>query len=642
MKLLEPFSAGRLTLKNRVVISSYAAYHGLYHPRESSDWYVEHLRRRNAVGLLVLQCAFPRFVGIDPPPDRDALISKLRRCAEAVHDEGAKALLQLAHQGPHTKGLAQPDMKALQGFSSVQSEVCADVAHEMEPREIAAFVDGFGELAEIAMTAGLDGVELHAGHGHLLHQSINPWMNFRGDDWGTPLHFINAVAEKVRGEVGDGVVGIRFSCDDHRPVEQGGHTVEELRRLACEVVSTGLLDYLNPIEGSRYAHYYRSVGTYRRPHGDFLVNTKAMREAIAGKVPVICVGRIVTVEEAEQALDDGAGDLVALTRAHIADPDFLRKVQEGESDRIRKCVGSNQGCLDRAHEGAPLTCFQNPDVGREDRVGLVVRATEPKRVVVVGGGPAGLKAAEIAARRGHTVTLIDARSRLGGRLASITDVSEARELLESIDWIERELALLAVTVRSGVQVDAALLDSLRPDAIVIATGSRPGKVPFPNDDSVEVLSTDEALERMPTGDLAEVLVYDVLGNEEASVTYEQLAAAGVNVSVVTPHAQLGIYLGHTHAVDQIDRVLDLGCSIEERTTIVEVVGGMVTTLNGLTRQRLDRRFDAIVLAGPRLPDVSLADHARQICASVQIVGDAYSPRTAMQAFRDGDDAGRRI
>ncbi len=640
MKLWEPLEHRSLAVQNRVAVTSYAAYHHLFAPGADIGWYVEHLARRSEVGLFVLQCAFPRLVGIDPPAvPLDHLTDILGTFVEALHRGGARAILQLSHQGTHANGAANPTVRAIQGFTAVDGEVSPEVAHEMSSGEIEALVEGFGELAAVAAAAGLDGVEVHGGHGHLVHQSIGRWGNRRDDEWGAPLAFTTAIARRIRDVAPHGVVGMRFPSDDHRPPSDGGSTEDQVLAWAAELGATGLLDYLNPTEGSSYDHYHRSIGTFRRPRGEFMDRTRAIRAAVAGTVPIMGVGRITTVEDAEAVLADGSCDLVAMTRAHLADPEILSKSRSGRAAEVRRCVGVNQGCLDRAHSGAPLTCFQNPDVGRESPI--ILPPVRRRRVLVVGAGPAGLKAAESAARVGHDVTLVDASSRIGGRLAAITPSSEAAELVEAVAWIHAEAVRLGVDVRLGTTADADLIRDARPDVVIVATGSRPAPPPFETDGSVPVLATDEAIDASTAAPLGRVLVLDDAGTEEVRVTWEQLAALGNQVVICTPHASIGRYLGHTHAVDIVHDTLRRGCTIEERTQLMTIRDGAVTTTDRLTNRDRARTFDAVVLASQRRAHDSLA---RLVGAGIDVrtIGDAYAPRNAMTAIREGDDTGRTL
>ena len=305
--------------------------------------------------------------------------------------------------------------------------------------------------------AGLDGVELHGTHGYLLQQSFSPWGNRRDDEWGEPLAFGTAARRAgPRARIGrEPVVGLRISTDDFMRRSAGGLGPEGLQRLAPALVDTGGLDYVSQSEGARTAHYARSIGSYRHPLGEFLPLAAALRAALDGarardRRASASPRRGSPSRRSRPAICD----LVAMTRALIADPDLVRKVRDGR--RIRPCVGANQGCVDRMVGGLPITCFHNPDVGREGRGEPAAGRACRVDVLVVGGGPAGLKAAEIAARRGHRVTLVEREHELGGRLRLVRGIGAAAELFRSVEWLELELAELGVDVRLGLEADEAL------------------------------------------------------------------------------------------------------------------------------------------------------------------------------------------
>jgi 2,4-dienoyl-CoA reductase-like NADH-dependent reductase (Old Yellow Enzyme family)/thioredoxin reductase len=648
MKLLEPITLGQKTLKNRIVVNPYTFWFGAYNKNEDFNQYAAHLERQAAggVAMLSLQAIWVPPVSEAHAFPYDYLYERLKRVADIAHRHGALAIVQSVHMGANLSSDKDPtipwDGKPLWAFSPVPSDITLEVAHEMTDQEVRALVEGWGRVAELAVSAGLDGMELHGGHGYLLHQSISPWMNRRTDEWGKPLAFWKAVLQRVRAGLGnDAILGARFPSDELRPLSNGGLGRLTLKKMAVELVETGLIDYINPSEGSSGWHYPRSVGTYRRPHGDFLESARELREAVGGKVPVLGVGRITTPEEAEEALQGGNCDFVGMVRANIADPDLVNKLKSGNSANIRKCVGAN-ACINRIMTGTHVMCFHNPETGREDRLGALVQADRSKRVLVVGGGPAGLKVAEIAAKRGHSVVLAEKQDVLGGRLKTITNANKAVELVHAVDWVENELVNMDVEVRLGTEVDEEFLKRETFDALVLATGSQPNDLPFPTDGSVPWYSTEAAMSLVQIAAPAEVLVLDSLGSDEVSVVIEQLAAVGHAVTVVTPLPTVGTFLGWTHAADNVQRLLGLGCRIAERTTIIEVKGGTVTIQNQLTEVQEARQFDHIVVAQPRLANDSLRGLASSMVREVHVIGDALAPRDAMTAFLNGEDAGRAI
>lgn len=653
-KLLEPLAVGSKTLKNRAAITSHSFAYGAYgnDQKPGADKYVAYVRRRmeGGVGFVGLQGIWIQGVDDRRPFAFDHVGAAFERIAGHARENGCTTVVQALHPGAlldsqvaGSSFSAVPwDGQGLEGFSAMQSEPGVEVAHELDADEIEAIIEGFGRVAELAVSSGLDGIELHAGHGYLLQQSFSPWANRRTDEWGEPLRFLKALIKRTREGLGaDGILGLRMTQKDHRTVEEGGVPPERLREMAVELADTGLIDYLNPTHGSHVSDYRISIGTYRRPHGEMLNQAAALRAALGGKVPVLGVGRVTSVEHAEEALQRGDCDFIGLTRGHIADPDMFKKFASGDVDRIRPCVGANRGCIDQIGFGNDITCFHNPDVGREYRRGPLELAAEPRSVLVVGGGPAGLKAAEIAARRGHRVKLVERTDRLGGRLGTITTATRARELVGAVAWLEREVGLLGVEVLVDTPVDDRFLAAENADAVIIATGSVPVEPPFETDGSLDVLSTDEAMALVESDNKRNVLFYDTLGTEEAAVAYEQLAAAGHIVTIATP-MPLGIWLGFTHMADNVPRLRALHASIKERFALRSIADKHVTMHNWVTDELVTQPFDVLVLAHSRLPNDSLRAAAKKHSQATFLVGDAYAPRDAMLAITQADAIAREV
>ena len=564
----------------------------------------------------------------------DDLRAKLTTMATALHRHGAKVVQQLNHFGAQFRSDARANFEPLWALDDLVSGE-GEAAHKMSSAEIEEVLDGFADTARICVEAGLDGVELHGTHGYLLQQSFSPWGNSRDDEWGEPLAFAQALIARVRAAIGrDPVLGLRISTDDFMSPERGGLGVEGLRDLASTLVDTGELDYVSQSEGARTGHYARSIGSYRHGLGEFLPLAHGLRDAIGARVPVVAASRINDPAIAERALAGGDCDIVAMTRALIADPDLVAKVSNG--GRIRHCVGANQGCVDRMVGGLPITCFHNPDVGREER-GEPQPADVARRVVVVGGGPAGLKAAEISARRGHSVTLLEREPELGGRLRAVRQLGAAAELFRSVKWLELELADLGVDVRTGVEADETSLAGA--DVVVLATGARPAPDRLGDlDGSIPVLSIDEAVAQQSfSGD---VLVVDLRGDLETALCAEHVASHGARVTLVTPFLSVGPYLGFTHVNDVLGRLYALGCELEASIVFGGTAAGQATTRHVHSKEVRTRRFDAIVAGVPGRSDTSLAAAVERSGARLLLAGDAVAPRTAMHAFREGDDAGR--
>lgn len=646
MKLLEPISVGSVELRNRVVSTAHGAFLSFYRPGEPPDRYIGYQKRRAAggTGLIILQP-----VQVHPssqaaghyPYEPDDLRRKLRAMKSALHPHGTAVFMQLMHFGAEFRSDASSDFTPLWSFGGTISASGNEVAHQMSGEEIEELVDAFVRTAVLALESGIDGVELHGAHGYLIQQSFSPWANNRDDEWGEPLRFVTTILDRLRAQVGsDPVVGIRISVDDYRRPAGGGLGPDGLREVARAIVDTGHIDYLNQSSGSRSSHYARAVGSYHHAPGELLPLIAQTRQAIGARVPVVGVGRVTTPELAERALEDGVCDLVAMTRAQIADPDVVAKVQRGQADRIRPCVGANQGCVDRMVGGLPITCIHNPEVGREYRVGLVPEpAAEARRVVVVGAGPAGLAAARIAALRGHRVEVVDRRSSAGGRLGLLADCGPASTLLESVRWLTDELERLRVKVDLGVEVDAATLAKRHPDVVVLATGARPAPDRLPaGDGSVPIVTIETAL----TDGLSSerVLIVDHIGAEEAPICAERLAGLGAAVTLATPMPTVGTYIGFTRISEQMKRLYASGCDLLSAVRLRDVRDGHAVLRALHSGQELSVAVDAIVAGVPGRPELDLDGPARELGARVLLAGDAVAPRDALRAFREGDDAGR--
>lgn len=647
-RLLSPLDIGRVRVRNRVVSTAHGAFTDFYRPGEPAERYVAYQQRRAAggCGLVILQ---PLHVHPSSQAlghhvyDPDDLRPKLARMAEVLHAHDTPVVVQLIHFGAEFASDARTDLQPLWAFSPLVAPSSGERAHAMTDAQVHEVIDAFASTAALVVDAGIDGVELHAAHGYLLQQSVSPWANQRDGRWGDHRSFLLDVVDATRRAVGDAVVGLRISLDDAVATDRGGLGPAGLRAVAADVAATGALDYLNTSWGSRAAHYATAVGGYEHPHGMFEDLVTAMRTVVGPDLPLIGVGRVVDPDMAERWLDDGICDLVAMTRAQIADPDVVGKVASGRADRIRPCVGANQGCVDRMEQTLPITCFHNPDVGREHRLADLTPVASPRRILVVGAGPAGMRAAVTAARRGHDVTLVDEAGRLGGRLHWATTFGPARELAGAIAWLRTELDDLAVTVELGRRWAVADVVAHNPDVVVVATGSMAPDPPLDGlDASIATWSTDNALERKPPD--APVLVIDQLATHEAAQAAHRLAAAGCPVTLATPGPVVGAKVGFTHVKAQRRGLLEAGVDVRVSTVLVGIHDGVAQLRQVLTGATDDLAIGVVVAAVPRLAADGLVDELAQTAPDLEVLvaGDAVAPRTAMHAFREGDDAGRAI
>jgi 2,4-dienoyl-CoA reductase-like NADH-dependent reductase (Old Yellow Enzyme family) len=632
--LFSPVTIRRAEVRNRVVITSHGASEAFRDPGSSPATYIEYLRRRAAggVGLIIAQPPFFR-PGI---AHAEETLRRHTAMAAAVKAEGAVVLLQLAHLGAFGRSDADVHRGPILGFGRTQS-AAGETAHAMTDAEVEQMIDAYRQTARLAAEAGFDGVEVHGGHGYLIQQSLTPSFNSREDRWGADRTlFARRVLAAAREEIADGIVGYRTSTNDMRSAEDGGIGFHAGAEIVRRLLDTGDIDVLNTTIGDGGASYARAIPDYRYGEAPNVPAVARLRDAVGITVPVIGVGRIVSVGMAESVLAEGHCDLVAMTRAHIADPDLLAKARSGHSARIRPCVGGNV-CVNRKLAGyREISCLHNPQVLRE--VELDIRpAVAPKRVLVVGAGPAGLKAAEVAVKRGHDVSIVDQAPRPGGRLRLAAHTA-ASGLVSAIEFIVSELAVFSVKVQHGVRVDEALLRDLAPDEVILATGGRPAPHDaFPG--AAEAIDSAEALE----GSVGpSVLVYDTVGANEGALVAEALARKGHRVTFVTPYETVMPHGGQLHRVQlpqtlyrRVDRVITSGL-------IGMVDGGVALVATAAGDTIAEIRADTIVAVTATVPNLDLVPVLERLGLAYHIVGDALSPRLAMQAFKDGHQAGLAV
>jgi 2,4-dienoyl-CoA reductase-like NADH-dependent reductase (Old Yellow Enzyme family) len=651
MKLLTPLRIGPIEVKNRVVSTAHSAFLDFFQPGCDGEQYIAYQERRaeGGTGLIILTAMHVHKTSLCNAHfnyEPDDIRRKLGRLAERVHKHGAKVISQLFHFGAQGKSDCRPDLNPLWGFSG-RISAFGEASHEMTGDEIKQVIQGFVDSAVIAVESGIDGVELHGTHGYLIQQSFSAWGNSRQDKWGEPLYFAKTLARRVREGIGPkAVLGLRISVDDFVDPQQGGLGAKGLRDVAAELIKTGCFDYLNHSEGAGNEHYARAIGSYRHRFGQYLPLTRGLKEAIGSAIPVIGVTKIPTPDLAEQALLDGDCDLVGMTRAQISDPDLVKKLETGQAHRIRTCTGANQGCIDRTGF-YPITCVHNPEVGQEYKLKPIEKVVEPKKVLVIGGGPAGLKAAELAARRGHRVTLVEASHRLGGRINFTENDVNASNLLSSIAWLEQELGLLKVDIRTQTRVDEAFLRDFKPQAAILATGATPSaQLAIASDDSIPVIHSDDAAAGLFNGvkfDMAGTrsLFVDLRGNNETTLVVEMLVKRGSQVTVATPFLHFGANLGFTHLDDLLKSLPRQGCEMLGSTVLTAIADGKAILQHVYSGKNWSQEFDFVVAGVHPKPRKELHDVLAQYCPVI-LVGDVVAPRTALEAFREGDRAGRAV
>ena len=657
-RLFSPLRIGPLEARNRIVCGAHFTMFSEPAPVFGEPGYFgERLgryladRARGGAGVIIAgQAQVHPTTAYQMPNNaaawREEAVPHFRRLTDQVHAHGALAFLQLAHNGGVNQGL----------WSKLPAWAPSDVANSLEPPksleagEIAELVDHFALSARYAAAGGFDGVEIHAAHGYLIHEFLSPRHNRRTDAYGGSeekrLRFALEVLTAVRAAVGPRVaVGVRLVGDEE--MGDGGLTAADAARIGAELERRGLVDFLDVSVG------VSGIGMVRPayvPHGCGVYAARAVKDAVRS-VPVFAVHRILTPEEAEGILARGDADAVTLVRALIADPEWGAKAARGASDTIRKCTGCNQGCYGNLTLGVPITCVTNPAVGRDAELGLgtLVPAQRSKRVVVIGGGPAGLEAAWVAAARGHRVTLLERAGELGGKIRLAQRLPGRAELADFADWRAAECARQAVDIRLHSTATPEGVLALAPDAVVIATGGRasttaPAKgppMPVPGSAQEFVVDHETAL-RDPDALGRCVVILDVVGHIEAVGLGELLALRGVAVTVVTPFA-LPICLDRETLGYALPRAVRDGMRWRPNTAIAAIGAHEVTLVDVLSRQTETLRgVDSVVIRTHGIADDSLYLALQGRVPELLRIGDAVAVRTCDRAIFDGHLAGRRI
>ncbi len=480
---------------------------------------------------------------VSPYPDKN--LDSFRAMAEATHREGGKIFGELWYfWGAH--GSWWPGATARPGLSPSATRQAYNYmsTHGLSRSELRTFIDAFRHSTSHLRQAGYDGIEMHVAHGTLLEQMLSPYFNQRTDDYGgsleNRLRLVLECIEATREAAGEQMaVGMRFNCDEMLP---GGYDQAGAREILGALCETGMLDFVDldvAVEPNQY--WLGMPPVFVEPHV-YQPYVEAVRSA-AGDVPVLSVlGRLTTIAEAEAALEAGVCDMVGAARALIAEPDLVRNAREGNEERSRTCITCNY-CMAAGHVGES-GCAINPASFRERLWGEdsfeAVSAT-PSKVVVVGGGPAGMEAARVAALKGHEVVLFESQPALGGGLSVWATIPAREWFAKGVDWWVREMGRLAIDVRLGTAATADAVLAEAPDAVIVATGSRYDRTgrsgfvnqPIPGHDRESVLTPEDILMagKRPTG---KVVIADAEGLHTGVGIAEILAAAGAQVEFVTP------------------------------------------------------------------------------------------------------------
>lgn len=640
--LFTPLKIGTITAPNRIVMNAHI--HRLHPPATAPNEQLIHYyqaRARGGAGLLITSSILSGLTtaGYTALLDKEALPA-FASFVKSIHECGTPVIAQFLHEGSSGAG-----QRMLGGAPVAPSAIARkgifpkEVPHKMDIADIQRVVKTYADAAYRMREAGYDGVEIAAIFGMLLASFMSPAYNERSDEYGgslenrlrLPLEIIDA----VRASVGhDFVVGMKIDGDEYL---DGGLTLDDMKVIAPKLEASGKLDYINVGAGAMLPMH---VPPMFFPLGPVVYLAAGIKEVV--NLPVIAGGRINDPVIAERVLEDNQADMVAMTRALIADPELPNKAKAGQEDLIRRCIACNDACWPPVFSpAAPIACTVNPEAGRE-KIMAIKPAAAKKSIMVIGGGAAGLETARVAALRGHRVSLYEKADELGGQLNIAAKAPGRADFAEVVRYYTYQMKALDVEIHLGTTVDKEMVKKENPDAVVIATGSLPviaESLPGNGDRMAHV--RDVLLEKVEVGHKAVVVAEE--HHMQALSVADFLAERGVKVEVLTPAIYAGSHLDAATLEIIYARLLTKGVVITVLTRVKEIKEDTVIVFNVLTNlERQIKGIDTVVVATSGKADDALYRSLKGEISELHLAGQCLSPRTLRDSILDGARVGRTL
>lgn len=635
MKVLEPLKLKGLELKNRMVVSAMVTNYCTEDGKATEKFiaYHEH-KAKGGWGLIITEdyAVTPAAGGFRKLPGlwEDAQIESHKELTRRVHEAGGTIAAQIYHAGRETSSRVTGEQPVAP--SAVREPSMPETPRELSIEEIHELVERFGDCARRAKEAGFDAVEVHGAHGYLVGAFASPFSNKRSDEYGGTVRnrarFGMEIIRNIKEKCGeDYPVIYRISSVEYVP---GGLEIEESKVIARLMEEAGA-DCIHCSQGV-YASTHTIIPPAVFPRAGYVDHAAEMKKAVS--VPVIAVGRINDVEIAESVLQSGKADLVTMARASLADPDMPKKVMEGRSDEVLRCIGCLQGCASESGRGNCVRCLVNPLTGMEDAYDMTP-ARKPKKVLVIGGGVSGCEAAIAAAWKGHKVTLIEKSGRLGGQWIPASVPIGKGEFTSFLVWQKMMLKKMQVQVLLNTEADAELIQLYAPDTVILATGSRPFVPPIKGADQEFVVTAHEILlGEKEAGKQVVVIGGGLVGAETADMLAYQCSQ--VTIVEMLPQimkdgeASPAKYMRERFAANHVQiytstKVKEIG----NHTVVVERDGEEVVIAP----------VDTVVLAAGVRADQTLTAHEGEFSCKVMKVGDANGVKNGYLGIREGFEAG---
>jgi 2,4-dienoyl-CoA reductase-like NADH-dependent reductase (Old Yellow Enzyme family)/thioredoxin reductase len=638
--LFEPITIRGVTVKNRLTFGAHTAnmsVDGLPGARHLG-YYRE--RAIGGAGMIVVEPVPVHRTAVltrgNFRHEDDSIIPHFQKITDACHEHGTVMIQQLYHVGQHGDWALsfQPNWSP-SGLPSMHDQ---DGSHAMTRADIEEIVESFAAAALRAKLAGFEGCELMAAYNAIIEQFWSSMTNRRDDEYGgsfeNRMRFSVDILSRIRARVGDDfIIGVCVSVDDTAPDVL---SVEDQQAIASYHDERALFDYITCGTGGYYS-YGNIIPNVVHPDRLGAPYAEALKQVVK-HAKVQCESHIRTPDAAENIIASGQADLVSIVRGQIADPHLAAKARLGRAEDIRPCLSCNQQCIARRHRDYWISCLINPSAGREWELGgdRFKPAARAKRVLVVGGGPAGCEVARVAAERGHQVTLVEASDRLGGQFRLAGLQPRRGQILDYLDWFERQLQKLQVRVRFNEYMEANEVKTFAANVVVLATGSLPTQSGWqrglPTRDELPGISksnvcTVEDIMSRSARPGHRVLLLDDVGTWKGVGTAWYLAERGHAITIITPSTVVGREVGPTGADYGIRQALAKACTrFIHESAIDEWHGDAATILNFLSGERYRESFDTLVLATVNEPLRDLSEELGDSGMQVHSIGDCLSAR----------------
>ena len=649
--LFTPVKLGPLELKNRIVFGAHTA--NMSHEGLPGDRHFGYYRERARGGAAMIV--------VEPAPvhrtavlirgnflaENDAVIPHFRRITDECHKHGTVMMHQAYHVGGH--GDQDNSWEPYWSPSGVPSFHDQWGSHAMNEAEIEELIAAFVAAARRDRESGFDGTDLFAGYNCLIDQFWSPLTNKRDDKWGgsfeNRVRFSVEICRRIRATCGDRfIIGMTISGAEPYP---GGLTIADKQEIVAHLDSRGLVDYFSCGTGSYLNQFSKIVPSFH--YGMFLGTDDAAKfKEVVKHARITAEARVKTPENAEKVIAAGKADMVSIVRGQIADPHLANKAREGRPEDIRPCISCNQLCLGRRLRDYWVSCISNPSVARETQWDgdSTPPAAKPRHVLVVGGGPAGLEAARVAAARGHRVTLVEKTGELGGQFRLAAGQPERGEIGALLHWYRGQLEKLQVQVKLRTEMSAADVKAAGADAVVLCTGSNPSREGFqrsfphlaklPGAEQDNVCTAHDVLEGKVTPGTRVLLLDDINGWWPASGTALHLAQQRHQVTVITAAEKAGAALDLSMTGDTLrERFAKYGVEVLLATALSEWKGTTARLMNLYTGEVEEREFDSLVLATTNMPEDRLTKELAGAGLEIHAIGDTVAARSASMAFYEG-------